>query len=153
MTQDRIEREIAIDAPAERVWELVTQPGWWIGDGSVDDMAGKKLSKDGELDIVEHPRYGTFVLRTEGIEPQRYVAYRCVSGFPRELESGEGTLVEFWLSERGEGGGGTVVRVVESGIAALAVPEETKGEIVEGNTRGWRIQMGTLKTAAERASA
>ena len=28
--QDTIERSIAISAPVEKVWELVTEPGWWV---------------------------------------------------------------------------------------------------------------------------
>ncbi|MFD9663074.1 hypothetical protein ACFWAY_15825 [Rhodococcus sp. NPDC059968] len=32
-SQDRIEREIQIDAPIERVFRLVSEPGWFIGDG------------------------------------------------------------------------------------------------------------------------
>lgn len=28
--EDRIEQVIAINAPLDRVWELVTQPGWWV---------------------------------------------------------------------------------------------------------------------------
>ena len=31
---DRIDRSIEIDAPAERVWDLVTRPGWWINEGA-----------------------------------------------------------------------------------------------------------------------
>jgi uncharacterized protein YndB with AHSA1/START domain len=27
---DRIEREITISAPLERVWDLVTESGWWV---------------------------------------------------------------------------------------------------------------------------
>ena len=34
---DRIDRTIDIDASAERVWDLVTRPGWWINEGTVDD--------------------------------------------------------------------------------------------------------------------
>ena len=30
---DRIEREIHVDAPIERVFALVSEPGWWIEDG------------------------------------------------------------------------------------------------------------------------
>jgi uncharacterized protein YndB with AHSA1/START domain len=36
---DRIEREIAIAAPIERVWELVTEPehvGRWFGDAGAE---------------------------------------------------------------------------------------------------------------------
>jgi hypothetical protein len=28
--QDRIEQEITISADLDRVWELVTRPGWWV---------------------------------------------------------------------------------------------------------------------------
>ncbi len=35
----RIEREISIDASAEKVWELIRRPGWWINDGEVVDHA------------------------------------------------------------------------------------------------------------------
>ncbi len=28
---DRIERQVTINAPLERVWRLVSEPGWWIG--------------------------------------------------------------------------------------------------------------------------
>jgi hypothetical protein len=34
---DRIEREIVIDATVARVWQLVSEPGWWIGDGDRTD--------------------------------------------------------------------------------------------------------------------
>lgn len=30
--QDSIERNITIAAPIERVWDLVTEPGWWVPD-------------------------------------------------------------------------------------------------------------------------
>ena len=33
---DRIDRSIDIDAPAARVWSLVSRPWWWINEGTVD---------------------------------------------------------------------------------------------------------------------
>ncbi|WP_246623126.1 SRPBCC family protein [Streptomyces malaysiensis] len=33
---DRIARQIDIDAPAERVWELIARPGWYVNDGAVE---------------------------------------------------------------------------------------------------------------------
>ncbi|MET8758023.1 hypothetical protein [Lentzea sp. NPDC004782] len=30
MTVERIERETLIEAAPERVWQLVTEPGWWV---------------------------------------------------------------------------------------------------------------------------
>ena len=39
MTEDRIERDVLIDAPVERVWALITQAehlGTWFGDAGAD---------------------------------------------------------------------------------------------------------------------
>jgi uncharacterized protein YndB with AHSA1/START domain len=143
--QDRIEREILIDAPVERVWSLVAEPGWWIGDG---DRSAQRRRREGDLDIIEDPRYGVFPIRTEKVEPRDYVAFRWL---PVEGPSEESsTLVEFTLREQD---GGTLVRVVESGFAALSVSDEERRKRVEGNTKGWEAQLGILRAAAVRVSA
>ncbi len=147
-TPDRIEREITINAPVERVWPLVCEPGWWIGDG--DDDGRRRYQEDG-LEIVEHPKYGKFPLRVEGSVPNRYVSFRWMSGSTGEAPAAGGaTLVEFWLSELT--GGNTLVRVMESGFAALDVAEEERTRSFEGNTQGWKEQLDNLKRRAEHVS-
>lgn len=142
---DRIERQITIDAPVERVWPLVAEPGWWVGDG---DRAGQRRYRKGELEIIEDPRHGTFPVRVDGMEPQRYAAYSWVSTSPgTEPAEGVATRVEFWLSELT--GGVTLVRVVESGFAALTAPDDERGQAVEDNTAGWTEQLSRLKSRAE----
>ncbi|GAB3508866.1 SRPBCC domain-containing protein [Amycolatopsis cihanbeyliensis] len=145
-TPDRIEREILIDAPVERVWSLVTEPGWWISDAG--DRAGRRRWREGDLEVVEDPRYGRFPVRLERTEPRQYVAYRWSSAFPGE-NPGEGnsTLIEFWLSERD---GGTVLRVAESGFAALETTDEVRERAFGDNTGGWAEQLDVLKGLAER---
>jgi uncharacterized protein YndB with AHSA1/START domain len=144
-TTDRIEREIAIDAPVERVWQLVSEPGWWVGDG---DRSGQRRHREGDLEIVEDPEYGRYPVRVEGLEPQRYAAFSWVSREPDTAPAeGVSTLVEFWLSELT--GGATLVRVMESGFAALDVPEDRRGRAVEDNTAGWRRQLDILRERAE----
>ena len=32
MSEDMIERDVLIDAPVERVWSLVSAPGFWVAD-------------------------------------------------------------------------------------------------------------------------
>lgn len=144
---DRIEREITIDAPLERVWELVVEPGWWVGDG---DVSGQRRWRDGHLEVVDDPRCGRFPVRVETVEPWRYLAYRWASGFPGE-EPGEGnsTLVEFWLSSDD---GRTVLRVAESGFAGIDASEEARGRAVEGNTEGWAQQLDILRDYATHVS-
>lgn len=142
--QDKIEREIVINAPVQRVWELVSEPGWWIGDG---DRSAQRRWKEGDLDVIEDPKYGRFPLRTVAAEPPTYVSFRWVPGIPEDgAEPGPTTLVEFWVLERD---GGTVVRVVESGFAAVPNPDDA----IKGNTEGWIFQLDVLKSTAEREAA
>jgi uncharacterized protein YndB with AHSA1/START domain len=146
-TPDRIQREITIDAPVDRVWGLVTEPGWWVGEG---EDSGKNRRREGDLDVIDS-RYGRFPVAVETVEPKSYVAYRWASGFPGEIPAeGNSTLVEFWLSERD---GGTLVRVAESGFASLTVTDEVRDRSFEGNTEGWAQQCGLLRTRAERVVA
>lgn len=141
---DRIEREVTIHAPLERVWKLVTEPGWWIGDG---DRSGQRHWRDGDLEVVEDPKYGRFPVRIEATRPQHYVAYRWAPSVPGQ-QPGEGnsTLVEFFLTEQEDG---ILLRVVESGFASLTVSDEERVAAIEGNADGWRQQLGIIKSAAE----
>jgi uncharacterized protein YndB with AHSA1/START domain len=142
---DRIEREIMIHAPIARVWELVTEPGWWIGDG---DRSGQQVRLEGNVAVVNDPRFGRFPVRVEDVRPQRYASFRWASGYPGdEPREGNSTLIEFWLSERD---GGTQLRLVESGFASLEAPDDGKTRAVAGNIEGWRQQLDVLKGSAER---
>src|SRR5205807_33777 len=134
-TQDRIEREITIEAPLERVWELVSEPGWWISDG---DPSGHRHWPEGEFEIVEDPKHGRWPVRVLALEPMRYASFRWTfivhGGYPAE---GNATLVEFFLSERN---GATVLRVLESGFATLALSEDERQRQWQGNVDGWKQQ-------------
>lgn len=124
--QDRIEHHVTVHAPVERVWTLVGEPGRWIGD--------------------------EFPLRAVGIEPFRYAAYRRAVGHPDTVPAdGASTLVECWLSELT--GGATLVRILESGFAALAVPDGRRERAVADGAEGWRGRLDRLRERAERAGA
>ena len=71
---DRIDRSIEIDAPAERVWDLVTRPGWWINEGAVDPEPDVRV--EGTPTVLTHPKYGEFRLETVESRPPSYIAYR-----------------------------------------------------------------------------
>ena len=85
---DRIERSIDIDASAEKVWELIIRPGWWINEGEVDEVA--EVRRDGDLDVVTHPKWGEFRIRTLERDEPRRIVYRW-----HDNASGGGTTVEF----------------------------------------------------------
>jgi uncharacterized protein YndB with AHSA1/START domain len=143
---DRIEREILIDAPVETVWRLVSEPGWWIGDG---DRSGHVVTREEDLVVVDDPRYGRFPVLPVSTDAPRHVSFRSAypGEDPREVAT---TLVEFFLAEKD---GGTLLRVVESGFASLDVPAERRAKQVEDNTGGWEFQLGVAKRDSERAPA
>src|SRR5699024_8713656 len=94
LVEDRIEREIAINAPVERVWQLVSEPGWWINSGQITEH---RIERDGDLAVVHDEAHGEWRIRTVRTDPPRYVSFRW------DLDaSGEsaGLLVEFFIDER-----------------------------------------------------
>ncbi|HEX6447465.1 MAG TPA: SRPBCC domain-containing protein [Streptosporangiales bacterium] len=146
MTADKIEREVLIDAPVDRVWPLVTEPGWWVG--TETRLAPMDA---GETAVKHAPEYGDFPVRVESVRPREYVAYRWASAFPnQELRDDNSTLVEFTLAAEG---GKTRLRVVESGFASLAGPVEVRDEAVQDNTHGWGAELDRFRGLAEKSAA
>lgn len=131
---DRIERSIDIDAPAERVWALVTRPGWFINDGAVIDHT---IDREGDVDVVRDPVHGDSRFRTEKLDPHRYAAFRWL-----DADSDASTLVEFRVDERP---GGVRLTVVESGFATLGGTEADRRRRLEENTEGWRIELAAAR--------
>ena len=135
MSTDRIEREINVAAPIERVWAVLTEPdhvGTWFGIGApaeIDLRPGGVMM----LDHGEHGRYATLIV---SVEPPRVFAYRWASAFPGVVATEEtSTLVEFTLEATSEG---TLLRVVESGFDALVIPATREDDAgFESHAKGW----------------
>jgi uncharacterized protein YndB with AHSA1/START domain len=148
---DSIEREVVIDAPVDRVWRLVTEAehlGRWFGDAGaeVDLRPGGAM----ELRWAEH---GASRGRIEAVEPQRLFAFRWAPFTdPGGLDPTDdnSTRVEFTLSAEGQG---TRLRVVESGFETLATSAEQRRRNLEGNTEGWRMELGELQQYATKVAA
>lgn len=148
MSEDRIERETLIAASLERVWSLVAEPGFWVGDRA--SVSGT-VAREGETMVERNAEYGDFPVRVEKVEPPTYLAYRWASAFPgQELREDNSTLVEFTLSQEGDK---TRLRVVESGFAALAGSDELRSKALKDNTGGWPQELDALKTRAEQPSS
>jgi uncharacterized protein YndB with AHSA1/START domain len=142
-TQDRIERRIDIDADAERVWELISRPGWWINDGAIIDHTVERAADD--VSIIHHETYGDFRIGTVTLDAPRYAAFRWLGGENDAATSPDGgsTLVEFWVEDRT---GGVSLRVVESGFASLNVSDEARRKNIDENTDGWEQELAAAKT-------
>lgn len=135
---DRIERQIEIAASAQRVWELISRPGWFINDGAVIDH---RIEHRGDVAVVHDPVHGAFPIVTVRLDPPRYAAFRWLSeqGTETDLTSTPSTLVEFWIEQTSPDA--VLLRVVESGFASLAATEAQRRRMVEENTSGWETEL------------
>jgi uncharacterized protein YndB with AHSA1/START domain len=137
---DRIEKSIDIDASAEKVWGLVSRPGWWINDGAVDDEPD--LREEGDVTVLAHPAHGDFRLLTVGAERPSYVAFRWLHAATDERPE-RSTLVEFRIVPRGDG---VTLSVTESGFASLSPDREQWLADRAGNVDGWDTELAAART-------
>ena len=142
MSEDRIERDVVIDAPVERVWALITEAehlGTWFGDAGADI----DLREGGDLEL-RWEEHGTSRGRVERVEEPTAFAFRWApfkNPGGDEPVDGNSTLVEFTLAAEGES---TRLRLVESGFASLDVATEQRSQNHESNSRGWSFELGEL---------
>ncbi|HEY5221624.1 MAG TPA: polyketide cyclase [Microbacteriaceae bacterium] len=144
---DRIVREVTIAASAQRVWELIRVPGWWINEGTIVEVAYDATS---DVNVIWHPQYGGFRVQTVTLEEPWHAAFRWLAGEGEDDESAGGstsTLVEFWIDPRP---GGVTLRVVESGFDSLSVNDEQRRKNIDGNTEGWEIELAAAIDWVER---
>jgi uncharacterized protein YndB with AHSA1/START domain len=143
---DRIEQQITINAPLDRVWELVTQPGWWVP-SEVDHPANRSA---GGHTVRESAKWGRFVIETVRIEPKSYAAFRWAWAEQfrgtDELAPGTTTLVEFSVTPTDDA---VTVSVTESGFASLAASDEVRLSGFQENTTGWGLELNSLRERAE----
>ncbi len=144
---NRIEHHITIKAGLDRVWELVTRPGWWVPsveDGAIDATIDRT---PGHQTIRENEQYGRFPVEVVAIDPPTYAAFRWASQFPgEELTPGHTTLVEFRVAQATDA---VTVTVDESGFAELDASEDIRRAGFEDNSAGWPIELDVLRSRAE----
>ncbi|MGW2627986.1 SRPBCC family protein [Streptomyces chattanoogensis] len=148
---DRIEREITIAAPVERVWSVLTEPehvGSWFGQGEPTPVD----LRPGGIMHLDHGEYGQFPTVIVEVDPPRFFSYRWASAHPGDVATAHNsTLVEFTLTPEGDG---TRLRVVESGFAGLHIPEERRRTAsYESHSEGWSAQVKNIQQYAERLAA
>lgn len=149
MSTDRIEKEVVLRAPLERVWRAISdadQFGQWFGvrfDGPFVEGASvtgviTPTTVDEDVARMQEPHVGkTDTWQIVAIEPQRRLAYRW-HPYPAEAGADEEvptTLVEFTLAETDDG---VLLRIVESGFDKI--PAERRAAAFEGNSQGWAKQ-------------
>lgn len=143
---DRIEREIRIDAPAARVWKLVSQPGWYINNGEILDQ---RVEQRGDLQIVHNPEYGEFAFRTVELDEPRYAAFRWL--IDNNDADGSSTLVEFWIEETTTDS--VLLRVAESGFESLSESAEQRRSRFDDHSDGWTKELALAAEFLAKVSA
>jgi len=148
---DRIEKQILLHAPLERVWRAISDSrefGSWFGmrlDGPF--VTGARVAGaiapttvDPAVAAAQKPYEGTRLeLMIERIEPMRIFSFRWHPGavdpnldYSREPT----TLVVFELEERSDG---TLLTITESGFDGI--PLARRAAAFEGNEQGWEAQL------------
>lgn len=146
--EDRIEHRIAVRAPLDRVWSLVTRPGWWLTGSRTDPAPGA-----GRVAVEWSGEQRPWFVDVIRLEPQGYASFRWAGAFAGAAPvQGNSTLVEFYVRPAGgvAGAAGEVsVTVVESGFAALDLPEALRGDQLTAASGGWQFELAGLRMRAE----
>lgn len=159
MSTDRIEKQVVLRAPLDRVWRAVSDAehfGRWFGvrfDGPF--VAGKPVTAtitpttvDDEVAKRQEPHAGvTTTWQIVAIEPKRRFAYRwqACAGEP-DVDQEPTTLVEFTLDETPDG---VLLTITESGFDAI--PEARRASSFEANSEGWAMQTDLVRRYLEDA--
>ena len=144
---DRVEKQVLIAAPLERVWELVTSAehlGRWFGDAGaeVDLRPGGSMT-------LRWRSHDTVHGVIETVSPPHRFSYRwLLDGDSHEPTAANSTLTEFSLSAEGDH---TRVAVVESGFDSLDLAAAERAARLASHQEGWPLELGELIAYAEAA--
>jgi hypothetical protein len=140
--EDRIEQRITIRATLGHVWSLVTRPGWWLPGSAPEPARGT-----GRATVEWGAQRQPWIVDIVRLEPQGYASFRWSSAFGGAVPApGNSTLVEFYVRPVGDEVG---VTVVESGFAALDLPEALREDQWKANAGAWQYELASLRTRAE----
>jgi uncharacterized protein YndB with AHSA1/START domain len=139
--QNIIQRELMINATAERIYNAIASPELvvkWFPDKVEGDyqVGGQPVFSFGE----KH-RNSVFI---QDATPNSYFAYRWVPGgnnFIGDVRTVPNTLVEFRITELEPGR--CKVSLTETGFADL--PAEIAASSLQQNNNGWDLMLGRLQ--------
>jgi uncharacterized protein YndB with AHSA1/START domain len=150
MNPDRIEKEVLLKAPLDRVWRAISDAdefGRWFGvrfDGPFvpgTSVVGTitPTTVDEDVAKAQQPHAGKAdAWHIVAVEPPRRLAFRW---HPFGVEDGVDysneptTLVEFTLEDTSDG---VLLRIEESGFEAITA--ERRRSAFESNSEGWSAQ-------------
>jgi uncharacterized protein YndB with AHSA1/START domain len=159
MSTDRIEKQILLHAPLERVWDAISDAkrfGSWFGVAfDAPFVAGSRLtgrivptSVDPEVAKLQEPHAGkAFEFQVESIEPMRRITFRWhpFAIDPQVNYTQEPTtLIVFELRPTASG---THLTISESGFDQI--PLERRAKAFAANDAGWTHQVKLIEKYLE----
>ncbi|GMA19647.1 HAD-IA family hydrolase [Arsenicicoccus piscis] len=142
---DRIVESIEIERAPEAVWELVSQPGWFVNDDALREHTVRW--HDDRSVTVTDPVHGSFTFLLVRSDEPRVIEWRGWSG--GDLGAEPSSTVTFSIDPVP---GGSRLQVVESGLDALALSADALRAHVEENTRAWQLELRLAKEHVETAN-
>lgn len=142
-TSDRIEKQVELDVPVDRVWRALTDyrefNAWFKVNLESPFIPGQHSRGN-----ITYPGYEHFVMDVlvERMEEPRLFSFRWNPGAvqPDDVKDEQPTLVEFRLEPTKAG---TLLTVTESGFDAI--PAARRDEAFRLNDQGWTEQMEMIK--------
>lgn len=139
--QNIIQRELMINATAERIYNAIATPElvvkWFPDTVSGDYRQGAQAL----FSFGEKHRSSVYI---EAANPYHYFAYRWVPGgtnFTGDVRTVPNTLVEFHITELEPGR--SKVSLTETGFAGL--PADIAASSLQQNSNGWDFMLGRLQ--------
>ena len=142
---DRIERNVLINAPRERVWRALSDPqefGTWFGVNLAGQAFSPGRTTRGPITIKGYEHI-IWEVRIDRVEPPNLLSFRWhpyAIDPSTDYSKEEPTLVTFTLEDAP--GNATMLTVVESGFDK--VPPSRRLEAFRMNSRGWSTQIENI---------
>lgn len=142
---DEIIRSIHIAADAHTVWGIISEPGWFINDGTYTDH---EITTENGVTRVVDPTHGEFIIGTEELDPPHRAVFRWLGGVAGPLDDFPSNTIEFTIQHDGEG---VLLTVRERGFAGIGDDAAERRRRFEDNTQGWVMELDVARKLAEAA--
>lgn len=141
---DCVEVDRGIAASVENVWAVVSEPGWWVNDGPVDDHE-VTLDDEGIYHVTD-PEAGEWLVEKADEDPMDVVAFRWYPIASDELPDEYATRVEISLSEEGDS---VSVHIEESGLSSVSDDEDEARQMWDDEAGMWAEALDAIKAHLE----
>ena len=141
---DRVEVDCGIATSVENVWAVVSEPGWWVNDGPVDDHE-VALDDEGIYHVTD-PEAGEWLVEKADEDPMDVVAFRWYPIASDELPDEYATRVEISLSEEGDS---VNVHIEESGLSSVSDDEDEARQMWDDEAGMWAEALDAIKAHFE----